>query len=185
MFFLRVFFLIAVFNSLTFGAIINESILKIHATLLPKITFMDNDFDHKVQNQEISILIYYNENDYSSALALKDAIAKKYKDGIKGYTITSTLQKYNTNKTPHATIIYLFPSTSKNITTLTKYATQKKQLTFAYSKDDLALGVLFALTIGSDVKPIVNLDIMKESGINLRPTLLKIAKRYQDDPSAQ
>lgn len=182
---LRYFFVIFLLHSIAFSSVINESLLKIHATLLPKLSFMDNEFMQKVHNNEISILIYHNKNDYNAALSLKREIEKKYKNGIKNYSIGCNLSEYGHNKAPSATILYLFPSTQEKMQAITSYARQHKQLTFAYSKDDLAYGVLFSLSIGAEVKPVVNLDVMKESNISLRPTLLKIAQRYSYDESAQ
>ena len=52
--------------------------LKIHATLAPKLLLMDYAFKEKTTNNTINIVIAYENNDYKSAQLLKRTIEQKY-----------------------------------------------------------------------------------------------------------
>jgi hypothetical protein len=142
---------------------------------------MDYGFEEKLINNKITIAIYYENTETYSAESLKEDILSKYKNGIKGYQIECKLVKYNDKKIETANIIYLFPTKEENIIFITKKAKKFKSLTFSYSKDDLKNNVMISVNIASDVKPIINLDSIKDNNITLRPILLKISQRFENE----
>ena len=168
-----------IFSVTIFAMSINESLLKVHATLVPKILLMDYDFKEKTIDNKILIVIYYDRSEYKSAVYLKNKIESKYVDGINGYSIACELITYNDVKIIKANIIYLFPSKKENILKATNFAAKVKALTFAYLQDDLINNVMISVKIGSRVKPIINLDSIKANNICLRPVLLNISEIYR------
>lgn len=66
----QLFFLFFLSYSL-FGLNINESLLSVHATLVPKIPLMDYKFLEKLHNNSISIVIFYDSYDYRNAKLLE------------------------------------------------------------------------------------------------------------------
>ncbi len=166
-----------------FATTINDSLLQIHATLLPKIYLMDYSYKDKIDNNTIVIGILYNRVDYSSALSLKEKIDEKYTNGIKDYSIETKLIPYYQSNKDSANIYYLFPTKTKQIKKIIKKANIEKALTFSYLKDDLKHGVMISLNIGSKVKPILNLSAIKTNEISFRPILLKISKIYSCRPT--
>ncbi len=169
-----------IFCNMLFAHSINESLLNIHATIVPKLPLMDYKFQKKLKDNAILIVIYYDSIDYKSAKKLQYIINEKYKNGIKEYPIKTKLSLYNKKQGLKANIYYLFPSTNKNIKHTIQNAKINSAITFSYLQDDLANGCMISLDIGAKVKPIINLNAIKQNNISLRPVLLKISNIYVD-----
>lgn len=173
-------FIFLLTTNLLYSMSINDSLLKIHATLVPKISLMDYSFKKKALNNSITIAVYYNNIHYKNAKSLKHQMEVKYKKGIQNYNINIKLISYNDiNKIDFkATIYYLFPATKKQIKKCLRNAAKNKTLTFSYLESDLKHGVMLSVKIGVNVKPIINLEAIKSNGITLRPILLDISIIY-------
>ena len=170
--------LLFIFNTL-FALTINESLLNIHAMLVPKIPLMDYKFKEKLNQDAISIIIFYDKINYKSAKLLKRKIDVKYTDGIKEHPIKVKLVSYNKVKMVRnlkANIYYLLPSNQKNIKNVLRSAKENSSLTFSYLKHTLKDGCMISLNIGKRVKPIINLEAIKSNNISLRPVLLDISE---------
>ncbi len=170
--------LLAIFLSSLFAHSINESLLNIHATVVPKLSLMDYQFKQKLDNNSISIIIYYDSIDYKDARKLKDKIDIKYSDGLKGHPVNTKLITYTQKDSLRANIYYLFPSNKQNIKKTLKKANDNNAMTFSYSSDALSDGCMISLDIGTKVKPIINLDAIKSNDISIRPVLLDISNIY-------
>ena len=163
------------FNVL-FAFNINESLLDIHATLVPKIPFMDYKFKEKLIKNDIIIVIFYDKINYKSAKALKRKISVKYAKGIDGYDIKTKLIPYDKKRDIKANIYYLLPSNKKNTKKVLRYAKANSAITFSYLKSTLYEGCMISLNIEKKVKPIINLEAIKSGNISLRPVLLDISE---------
>ena len=159
---------------------INESLLNIHAVLVPKISLLDYNFVEKIQNNAITVILYYDNHNYNSAKLLKQKIMEKYKNGINKRLIIVKLASYANPETLKANIYYLFPTTQTNIKKILINANESKTLTFSYSIADLDLGAMISIDIGAKVKPIINLHAIKDNNVSLRPVLLKISTIHQN-----
>ena len=180
---MRFLFVVQLFATSILALSINDSLLKIQATLLPKICLMDYKFKDKAKNNHIVIDILYDDSEYKNAHSLKDKIESKYKDGIKSYTIKVRLINYKDSLDSKTNIFYLFPTNIQSIKKVTKKAFQIKALTFSYLEEDLEHGVMISLNIGNKTRPVLNLRAIKSNDITLRPILLKISKIYNDKDS--
>ncbi|MCD4667535.1 MAG: YfiR/HmsC family protein [Sulfurimonas sp.] len=178
---MRYLLLLIYLSTILFASSINNSVLKIHATLVPKLLLMDYDFKEKISNNTINIVITYENTDYKDAQFLKRTIEQKYKDGLKSFNLSITLISYNNINSykTKANLYYLFPSNKQNIINIIKKAKKSHTLTFSYEKNNLQNGVMSSVLIGSKVKLILNLEAIKSSDIALRPLLLKISEIYQ------
>jgi len=172
------FTLILVYTS-TFALTINDSLLKIHATLLPKIYLMDYKYSNKFIDNSIVIAIAYNKREYKNALSLKNKIDTKYHHNIKNHNIKTKIVLYKNIKRTKANIYYLLPAKKRDILNTIETARKNDALTFSYLKDDLKYGVMLSVVIGEKVQPIINIDAIKMEHINLRPILLKISTIYK------
>ena len=161
-----------------FGLTINDSLLKVHAALLPKICLMDYKFKDKLKDNTIAISILYDRNNYNSAKDFKNKIDMKYQNGIKTYKVEVKLVSYNSVDNSSANIYYLFPTNNYKIHKVISKANSLKALTFSYLEDYLEKGVMISIYMGSKVKPILNLDAVKLNDVSFRPILLKISKIY-------
>ncbi len=177
---MKLFFLLITFSASLFSTNINESLLSIHATLVPKISLLDINFAEKLDNNAITIVLYYDNSNYNSAKLLKQKIMSKYKNGLKEHPINVKLTPYSKPEKLKANISYLFPSTRTNIKKILKNLHESETLSFSYSIADLALGSMISLDIGVKVKPIINLHAIKDNNISLHPILLKISTIYQN-----
>ncbi|NPA65296.1 MAG: DUF4154 domain-containing protein [Epsilonproteobacteria bacterium] len=175
---MRILFLLFFIVTFGFAVSINDSLLKIHAILLPKIYLMDNNYQEKITNNTIKITILYDANDYRNALTLEERIQKRYHNKIKGYMIKTVLLPYEQVASSNANIYYLFPTNIKNIKQTVKRAKQIKALTFAYLNHDLKNGIVLSLEISQKVKPIINLSAAKATDISFKSVLLKISDIY-------
>jgi len=167
-----------------FAISVNESLLKIHAVLIPKIYLMDYDFKEKIKHNSITIAILYEPHDYKNALLLEKEIEIKYHNKIEKYNIKTVLVNYKNINKAQANIYYLFPTTDKNIKKTITVSKEKHALTFSYLSKDLKNGVMMSLEIGSKVKPIINLGAVKSNNITFRPVLLKISHIYTNEKNA-
>jgi hypothetical protein len=167
------------FTSSVFALNINESLLSIHATLVPKIPLMDYEYDKKIKDNSIVVALLYENINYKNALLLKKMIDEKYTKGIKSYNIITKLVSYkNLNKTD-ANIYYLFPTNNKKIKRTIDRANKNHALTFSYLKEDLQYGVMISLNIDDKIKPVLNIDAIKMYNIVFRPVLLDISLIYK------
>ncbi len=172
---MKYFLILLILYSSLFGVTINDSLLKIHATLVPKIYLMDYRYREKIDNNSIVIALVYKDSDYKSALSLKDKIKLKYNNKIKSYNIEVKPTPYSKVDKVNANIYYLFPSTPKDIKKVIQKASDNQALTFSYLNDDLRYGVMASLKMGNKVKPLLNLNAIKFHNISFRPILLNIS----------
>ncbi len=172
---MKIFFLLTLLTLSLFGSNVNESLLKVHATLVPKIYLMDYDFTDKIVDNTITIAIVYKKIDYQSAKELQTLIKSRYKKGIQYYLVNPILVSYEDIDTTEANVYYLFPSSKKMIKKVVQRASLSNALTFSYKKDDLEYGVMISLSIAKKVKPILNLEAIRVNAISLRPVLIDIS----------
>ncbi len=164
--------------SSSFALTINDSLLKIHATLIPKVYLMDYNFKKKLQNKTITIAILYEHSEYKSAKSLKDKIAFRYPEGINSYKIVSKLVPYREVSKSDANIFYMFPTSKKIIQNSVKHAENNNALTFSYNKKDLNYGVMISLNVAKKIRPILNLEAIKLNDIEMRPVLIQISQIF-------
>lgn len=166
-----------------FSFSIDESILKIHATFVPKISLMNYNLpEHSIGNSVV-IAIFYESGNYRDALFLKKLIDTKYNHGIGSYKIKTELVIYSEKLDVKANVYYFFPTDSLNIRRAIKSANLNQALTFSYSKKDLKEGVMLSVLVGIKVRPILNLKVIKSSNITFWPVLLNISEIYKDEDS--
>ena len=160
-------------------AAVNDALLRIHATLLPKIVLMDYQFEQKLVDNSIVIRIICDKKDQLYAERLREYILKKHKNGIKDYPVKVEISSYNENLAsgPAATIFYLMPSSSR----LTRKALKSipdHRLIFSCDPSALRFGAVISVKVLNNIKPIINIDALKEKNITLRPVIMKISKIY-------
>ena len=175
---MKILFLIILSCATLFSTTINTSLLKIHATLLPKIYLMQYDLNNKIKDNTIRLTILYNQSTYKDAKTLKYMIEHKYNKHIKKYKLAVNILMYNSKKHINTNVYYLLPSSKKDIKDAVKLAKEDNALTFSYLKDDLKDGVMCSLSVAKKIKPILNLKAIKDNDISFRPILIKISSIY-------
>jgi hypothetical protein len=164
---------------------LKDDLLRIHATLMPKIMMMDYDFKQRLVTDTISIaVIYDNEHQKMDAMPLQHYFKTKYPDGFQNHKIK--LEFFSYKKIALAqkhTLYYLLPASKKNIEDALKVAYNQKALSFSYRDEDLKYGVMLSVKITNKVKPVINVDALKNTNVTLRPILMKIAEIYYQTSS--
>ena len=173
--------LILIFSVSSFALSIDNSLLKVHATLVPKLYLMDYKFKEKIANKTIKINIFYTSNEYLKAKELKSLMTHRYKNGLKGYKLDVKLVKYSALNKPKANIYYLFPSVTKDIKNVVQEAKLYNALTFSYQNEALKYGVMISLNISKKLKPLLNLKAIQTNNIVFRPVLIDISAIYNKD----
>jgi hypothetical protein len=164
---------------------LKDDLLRIHATLMPKLMMMDYDFQQRLVDNAISIAIVYdNNNQKMDVLALQHYLEAKYPDGFQNHKIT--LEFFSYEKIALAkkhTLYYLLPASEKHIKEALEVAHKQEALSFAYRDDDLKYGAMFSVKITNNVKPVINVDALKDTNVTLRPILMKVAEIYYQTSS--
>lgn len=159
---------------------LKDDLLRIHATIIPKMMMMDYNFEERLIDRSISIAIVYDNNHQKKdAGALVRYIKAKYPHGFQHHKIT--LEFYSYKKIASAkkhTLYYLLPASEARIKNALTVAQNQKALSFAYRDDDLKYGVMFSIKITNNVKPVINVDALKNTDVTLRPILMKVADIY-------
>jgi len=176
---MKILLLLITLTSALFSLSINESLLKVHATLVPKIYLMDYKFKNKLENDTIKLAIVYKESKFKDAQSLKNKILLRYKNGIKSYKVEPILIAYKNVQNSDANIYYLFPASKEEIKSAVKQANTNSAITFSYLKSDLNYGVMISLKISKKIKPILNLTAIKNNNIAFRPVLIDISTVFK------
>ena len=158
---------------------VNNSILKIHASIMPKIFLLAHGFENDIHNNTILISIAHNQTNKKSAIYLKNEIKSKYKK-LNSYDIeVKTINYKDINRCNKTTnILYLLPTNNEDLKQAVNIAKKCHALTFSYAIDDLENNAMVSVNIGKKVKPILNLSAIKESNLSFRPVLLSISEIY-------
>lgn len=182
---MKILLLFFIFTSSLLSLSINQSLLKVHSVLVPKLYLMDYKFRDKLKNNTIKIALVYKNSEYKSAQSLQKKMNLKYKNGIRTYNVESTLVHYDDVQNSYANVYYLFPSTQEDIQKVVQKANDVQALTFSYLSDDLQYGVMISLGVANKIKPILNLSAVQLHNISLRPILINISSIYIHQPDSR
>lgn len=185
------------FRQLVFGCILfvaaslagpqrlDPTLVRLHAVLLPRTVLLDYDFGSKLINQKIVITVYYQKEMRQDAEFFEYAVGAAYPSGVIGYQIEVALQEYGKGCGPLSTAIFLLPTKSGDIQEYAKCAAQDGILSFAYNSGDLGYGAAVSLLVGEHTRPLVNLDALSSSKLQMRGALLKMGKIYKGYPGTK
>ncbi len=170
---------------MTFAQGMKEELLQIHATLIPKLLMMDYDIDKKIHNDTIKITVVYESSaQKEQAQHLQKYIHAKYPQGINNKKIDLNFIPYSQLKNDKdSTLYYLLHTSHKEISKAVTLANHRAIITFCYDQEDLQYGVMLSIKVTNKVKPLINVEALKEASITLRPLLLKVAELYYHSTS--
>jgi hypothetical protein len=159
---------------------LKDDLIRIHATLIPKIMMMDYDFKKRLVNNEIFIaVVYKNAQQKNDALALKRYMKAKYPNGFQNHKISLEFISFkNIHLANKHSLYYILPSSEKEIKDAIDICNKQDALSFSYNFKDLKYGVILSVKITNKVKPVINVDALKKTQITVRPVLLKVAEIY-------
>jgi len=177
--FIYVFILVGITSNLL-AEHLKDDLMRIHATLIPKIMMMDYDFEKRLVDDKISIAIVYETvQQKNDALALKRYIDAKYPNGFQNHEIDLEFISFkNIHLADKHSLYYILPSSGEDIKNILNTTNRQEALSFSYNNEDLKYGVMLSVKITNKVKPVINVDALKETNVTVRPVLLKVAEIY-------
>lgn len=166
------------FLSITLFAneVYNQNVLNIQSKVFPKIILSDNNIEDKLQENIIVLTILYEDIDLNIAQILKKNIEKNY-PSLKNNKFQVVLREYGNFQNDNLTTAYYFLFGDKQtVTQITNILSQNSRLSFAYDDRYLDYGVIFGLKISAQIDIFLNLQILKESKIELQNSIFNVVK---------
>lgn len=158
------------------NGVYNENILNIQAKVFPKIILSDNQLGDKLQENKIVLTILYEDIDLNTAQILKEKIEKNY-PLLKNNRLEVRLTKYSDFQSHKLTTAYYFLLGEKQtVVQIANILSQNSRLSFAYDDRYLDFGVIFGLKMSSQIDIFLNLQILKDSKIELQNSIFNVVK---------
>lgn len=172
----RVLFTLLLLPALLFAHIENE-IIGIESKLFGKILFLDYDYKDKLVDGKVLFYIVYDSKKSKK-------IAKEFAKNLKGKRVLGVefdakLVSINRIKKGIPTA-YIAILNMKNMSIAKKRAIAVGRLLFVMDRDAMKHAMV-SVYLGSKIVPIINIKLIKSSGIELRPIIFKVAKVYEND----
>lgn len=159
---------------------LREDILKIHATIVPKMVLMDYRLKDKLADHTILVMVLCRQKDCYYARHFKSYLGKKYRQGINNIPVKVRIVPYGKfmkGQAAPATIYYLLPA-SGSVIRHAAHHIPGSPLIFAYNCMDLNNDANISIKIGYKVRPVINLAALKARDISLRPAIIKISEMF-------
>ena len=158
--------------------------LKTYAKIFPKILAYDYNLKDKLYGQTIHLGILYDEHSHEEAKQLGELI-RLYNPEINGFGLRVLLvHSAQFTRTPPAVSALLImgePADQDIYRQVREFAVHKSIIVFALRMEDVREYATIGLFFGKSIRPIINKQLMIESGIRLKTTFLKFAKVYDDE----
>lgn len=155
----------------------DKDVLEIYANLLPRFVLMSSN--KKEIKKSLEICIVHDKVDEQMASMLVNMIEEKYPNGIKSLQIKGHLAAYDAvTECKSSHILFLFNTSTAHIQNTLLFSKEHRQLTISYDPLLLSLGVHLSLFLGRKIVPYVNLQALKENGIEVDNILLNISRIY-------
>jgi hypothetical protein len=158
-----------------FSLLLFSSEIQIDAKIFPAIVKYDLKLKEKLIDGKIKISILYREDSQKKAKRLERLILRKYSP-----TIDLISEKEIFSKLKNTTAIYLFDLDYKYIEYVVQYAKKRSILTFSNNPSLLQYGVMTSILNKRRVRPVLNREAIRSSGISLSSTLLKVSFIYEE-----
>jgi hypothetical protein len=156
----------------------DQKILQIHAKIAPRILYM-NESKKPNASQILSLVIVYESGDVKAAKELSNYINASYPNGLGDKTIKIETVSYASFKSaPENSLIFLLDAPDDKVTKIVNYAQKNRLMSMSYQADYLDKNVLISLYIGKTLKPYLNIEVAKKSGIVFSSTLMSVSKIY-------
>ena len=159
-----------------YGQSYQTSLLNLHAKVFPKILLSDTQLDEKLVDNNIVIIILYEEKDLKVAQSFQKRILK-YHSQLGIYTFDVLLQKYTSfSSSDNATAYYQLLTDATTLQNTNSIIQLKNKISFSYDNSYLDRGTLMSLYIDKKVMPFIDMKTLKNSKIIFKNIIFKIAK---------
>lgn len=175
---LLIFFVTGLVRADTFSDLRVQVGLKLFRTLVNA----DLDITEKTNaNNELEILLVYGD-DQSNVEELQQQLQKEFSTlntlpvSIGAVALDALLK--SSERMPAALFICQ-TLTNLERDALLQYSNAHHIILFSPFKGDVEKGVLGGISVQATVRPLINMQTLATSGINIKPFYLKVAKRYE------
>lgn len=155
----------------------NRTMMEMQANILPKLLLMDYNFEQKLVDGKIRILILFQPEDKNEAEEFRDALLEKYPEGVRSYPLEVSLSTFSSfSGEQKASAYYLMEGEARAYKKVVEKASKEELITFCYNPSHVDRGVNTSLSVQRAAKPLINLSSLEKSNIKFRPALMRIAE---------
>jgi len=178
----------ALLSVITFSSVLfatDNDLLRVEASFLPKTILMDYNFKKRLHEGVMEFVVVYDVNDKDSAVKFKKMVDSKHNEKLDEYHLHVTLVEYKNiqNIDYSVNAFFFFSASSEEMKKAIKYAHAKKSLTFVYDESDLNKGAMISVRVAKKIKPVINMQVIRNEEISFRPIMLKIAEIFRQNQS--
>jgi hypothetical protein len=154
--------------------------LMMNAKIFEKILLLDSDLGSKAEaDKQIDILLFYDKTEKHDALRLQRFLEASAQSGFPYPVAVRTVPYHAFDNNPADAYFLLDAREEKTVRSVASYAIAQGIISFAYNYTYLKEGVMLSLKMDQKVYPLINPEALKQSKINFKPILIRIAKQYK------
>ena len=173
----RILLFYLLFSQLLFAYNYDDLLLKAQASIFPKIMLLDKKIKNKLVQNKIIYTIVYDEEDYQTALYVKQYIDNRFKGYFDKYVYEVHVVDFShLDVTTKASAFYVLKSSKKNIEKVASIAREKGVVSFSYDIDNLKHGLLFSLVIEKSTIIYLNKENLDTQSIDFVDFLFQMVK---------
>jgi hypothetical protein len=147
--------------------------------IFPTLVTGDLDLSTKLDNSKVILLVVSQENK-ETAIFIKDKLLEKIKL-LAGYEVdVFIVQPDLLSKYPKKVAgIFIAEPLGDEVTKVIKFSENNNILVFSPFEEDLRLGVMTGISVAVQVKPAINMDRLKLSGVRMHEKYIKIFQQVK------
>lgn len=155
-------------------------LLQISSKLFPKILFMEKGTKDRIQSS-INLVIVASPSNQDAARHFSSMLLKQYPNGITDHPIRVSIVSVKEALEMHNVhgIILMVPPDDTSLKQLIEHTYENKILTFCLDPSLLGRGVVISLYIGKNIKPYLNISVLKESSFTFEYSFIKLSIPYE------
>lgn len=156
----------------------NHQLMQVYAKIAPRLALMTQT-PSSVEVHDIHLCIHYEAGDDKAAKRLRDTMLSIYPDGLGGRNLHISISPYKaSHQCNQSALIFLLDTDIETMRPIILDAQKQHVPTMSYSNRFMANGVMLSLYLGKTVRPYLNVEAAKQSGITLDNLLVQISKIY-------
>jgi len=170
--------LLFLFMSLNLMAdIVDPLLLKIHASVFPKIMLLDKDIKNKLNDDKVVLSIVYTSDHKQHALELKRMVDFEYNNRLDSYGFeVRIIDKNQFYSDSESTAYYIFDALELFKDAHLVQDNKLQRIHFGYNYKEVNSNILITLMVKEKVYIYLNRDAKNLASIRFNPIFYKIAK---------
>lgn len=159
-----------------FGYSYNDLLIKAQSSIFPKILLLDKKLNEKLIDGKIIYAIACDDNDYQTAIQIRNLIWDKYKNRLGEYELEIKVIKFSDlSEKTKATAIYALNS-DEGIGKVSRLAERRSIMTFSYDIKNLKHGFLLSLMVEKSTVIYLSKQNLQNHKVDFVDSLYQIVK---------